>query len=292
MKNTGIQWATDTANPTSGCCGCELARPSMEKTDPSQLVCYAYQVHMNRLRHSLPNLYAQSFFDVRLIPGRIAQYARARDLRGVEKKDKPWFSKEYPRVIFLSDMADALSPDVPFEYLRDEIIRQVGFTPQGERHVWMWLTKQAKRLVEFYDWLADPANALYWPSNLWAGVSVTSNETLWRVDHLLSRPFHRTFVSYEPAWEWVDFFANRLARFPSLIIAGGESGRIKRPFDLRWPERLIEQGRNFGTSVFIKQLGAHAVGYNGSAQFKLKDSHGGEWSEWPDYLRVREFPTP
>lgn len=142
MKNTGIQWATDTANPTSGCAGCELARPSLPE---NERVCYAYQVHMNRLRHSLPDLYAQSFFDVRLIPGRIAQYARGRDLRGAEKKDKPW---------------------------------------------------------------------------------------------------------------------------------------------------LIEQGRNNGTSIFIKQLGAHAVGYNGSAQFKLKDSHGGDWSEWPDYLRVREFPTP
>lgn len=48
--------------------------------------CYAYWKHMNRLRHAFPEKYAQSFFEVRLIAGRIAAYARGRDLTGTEKR--------------------------------------------------------------------------------------------------------------------------------------------------------------------------------------------------------------
>lgn len=288
MKNTSIQWAVDTVNPTSGCAGCELARPSLSE---HERVCYAYQVHMNRLRHSLPDKYAQSFFDVKLIAGRIAQYARGRDLRGVAKHH-PWIPKEYPRVIFISDMADALSPGIPFEYLRDEIINVAGRTMPGMRHIWMWLTKQPKRLVEFYDWLER--QGIEWPANIWAGVSVTAPNVQWRVEHLRSRAFYRTFVSYEPAWDWIDFFPSA-PRFPSMIIAGGESGRLKRPFDLRWAQRLIEQCRDHGTAPFIKQLGANPVGFDGPGAIRLfesaKDSHGGDWDVWPEHLRVREFPS-
>ena len=285
MKNTSIQWAIDTANPTSGCAGCELARPSLK---PDDTTCYAYHVHMNRLRHSQPEKYAQSFFDVRLIPGRIAQYARGRDLRGVEKKDHPWLPRAYPRLIFISDMGDALSPAVPFEYLRDEIIEQAGLSADGRRHVWLWLTKQPKQLIAFYDWLAEQKVA--WPTNIWPGVSVTGQNVLWRVDALLSRPFARTFVSYEPAWEWVDFFSNR-TRFPSMIIAGGASGAKARPFDIRWAESIIQQCRAHDVAPFIKQLGAHAIGGNGTTRFKTRDSHGGDWDEWPEHIRVRDLPS-
>lgn len=296
MKNTPIQWAIDTVNPTSGCAGCELARPSMERNDlgPIDIICYAYWTHMNRLRHAFPEKYAQSFFEVRLIAGRIAEYARGRDLRGIEKKYHPWIPTEYPRVIFISDMADALSPDVPFEYLRDEVIKVAGATPEGARHVWLWLTKQAKRLVEFHDWLA--AQGCVWPKNIWPGVSVTAANTLWRVDELLSRSFARTFVSYEPAWEWVDFFAGR-THLPSMIIAGGESGRNPRPFNLEVAHRLITACRKHGVAPFIKQLGAkpqrEATGPQGAVKesVQLEDSHGGDWSEWPASLRVREFPS-
>ena len=37
--------------------------------------------------------------------------------------------------------------------------------------------------------------------------------------------------------------------------------------------------------VFIKQLGT-----NLSKQMSLRDRHGGDWSEWPEWLKIREFP--
>ncbi len=48
---------------------------------------------------------------------------------------------------------------------------------------------------------------------------------------------------------------------------------------------------------FVKQLGSKPMEYSmkgsendGYYQLRLKDSHGGDPSEWPEDLRVREFP--
>ena len=37
--------------------------------------------------------------------------------------------------------------------------------------------------------------------------------------------------------------------------------------------------------VFVKQLGTHLA-----KELGLKDRHGGDMDEWPEHLRVREFP--
>lgn len=41
--------------------------------------------------------------------------------------------------------------------------------------------------------------------------------------------------------------------------------------------------------VFVKQLGAVVVNRE-CVQHPLKHPKGGDWNEWPDDLRVREFP--
>jgi hypothetical protein len=42
-------------------------------------------------------------------------------------------------------------------------------------------------------------------------------------------------------------------------------------------------------SFLLKQLGSNSFGND--RPFKCADRHGGEWYEWPDDLRVREFPS-
>jgi hypothetical protein len=44
-----------------------------------------------------------------------------------------------------------------------------------------------------------------------------------------------------------------------------------------------------GVSLFVKQLGAKAT--DCGRALTLKDSHGGDWAEWPDDLRVRQVPS-
>lgn len=76
------------------------------------------------------------------------------------------------------------------------------------------------------------------------------------------------------------------------VIVGGESGRNARPCDIDWIQGLVNRCKNTGTSCFVKQLGADPVrgtGMNG-VDIKLADKKGGDPSEWPAELRVRQFP--
>lgn len=104
------------------------------------------------------------------------------------------------------------------------------------------------------------------------------------------------------------------------VIVGGESGREARPFEIEWARRVIDDCKATGVPVFCKQMGAapmisadhlsdcrlpdfewpvgtvftSAERYRDATYLgrhvKLDDSHGGDWSEWPDAFKVREFP--
>lgn len=92
------------------------------------------------------------------------------------------------------------------------------------------------------------------------------------------------------------------------IIVGGESGRQARPFDVAWARSTVEQCQEAGVACFVKQFGARpaAVQFDKLADWpdhvefrkdadnttalRLRDSHGGDWSEWPEDLRVRQYP--
>jgi len=89
----------------------------------------------------------------------------------------------------------------------------------------------------------------------------------------------------------------------SWLIVGGESGPGARPCDLAWIRSVKDQCKAADVPVFIKQLGAKPVvsevvfdtdrgidGQNITAPIKLNDRKGGDWNEWPDDLKVREFP--
>ena len=98
------------------------------------------------------------------------------------------------------------------------------------------------------------------------------------------------------------------------VIVGGESGPGARPMDLAWARSLVAQCQAAGVAVFVKQLGSnpvtacvvHGVSCGGhkwpwnenEAQArgkeprpKLKDRKGGDMTEWPEDLRVRQFPS-
>jgi protein gp37 len=91
------------------------------------------------------------------------------------------------------------------------------------------------------------------------------------------------FVSAEPL----------LGPLPSLdltgidwLIVGGESGTDARPMRLDWVRAVIDPARTAGTALFVKQLGTAWAKENGAA-----DKKGGDPDEWPEDLRVREYPN-
>lgn len=94
------------------------------------------------------------------------------------------------------------------------------------------------------------------------------------------------------------------------IIVGGESGNGARPFHVEWARSIVAQCRAAGVACFVKQLGANTR-WNGCSgpgehwpsglrktdtreggwRVHLVDRKGGDMAEWPEDLRVREFPS-
>lgn len=106
------------------------------------------------------------------------------------------------------------------------------------------------------------------------------------------------------------------------VIAGGESGPNARPCDIAWIRSIVQQCKAAGVPCFVKQLGSLPVDAGGRHQrlagccvvnkapwsndgaiaddggddhpiypkIKLDDRKGGDPDEWPEDIRVREFP--
>jgi protein gp37 len=106
------------------------------------------------------------------------------------------------------------------------------------------------------------------------------------------------------------------------VIVGGESGNGARPCDLAWLRSIVEQCREAGIACFVKQLGSRPqdaalrdVVCNGKRHYtrpaadpslaeaattpgysvathvlQLRDRKGGDMADWPESLRVRQFP--
>lgn len=79
------------------------------------------------------------------------------------------------------------------------------------------------------------------------------------------------------------------------VVCGGESGPGARPFELAWARSLRDECSSAGVDFFLKQLGSHPIidpryrrelpGFR-----RLHDRSGGDMDEWPQDLRVRQFP--
>jgi protein gp37 len=273
-KNTAIQWCDGTVNPTMGCDGCEL-------WSADNKTCYAGKLHEDKGQFNIG--FSPRFEVLTYHRGRVAKAARWSDLRGCDRPTKPWLNG-MPRTIFVSDMSDSLSKDVPFEYLWTEVVDNVS-SVAGRRHVWMWLTKRPERMAEFARWLDDLG--VPWPENLWAGTSITTAKSLSRIRSLVRVPARVRFLSVEPQLEDIDL-GERLEGI-HWVIQGGESGSEARRFDLEWADRMREQCRATGVAYFLKQLGNDP--YENGEPIRVKGRHGGDWDQWPhERFRVREFP--
>jgi protein gp37 len=273
--DTNIQWCDSTCNPTMGCDGCELWTLKVR-------ACYAGRLHVRfgGVNKGLSPTFEQLTF----WPRRMMKAARLRDLTGVRREEKPWLDC-LPRLIFVSDMSDALSAAAPFDFLEKEII-ETAMSEEGRRHQWLWLTKRPDRMAKFFEHLRE--KGVNWPRNLWAGTSITTQITTSRIPHLLRVGDKDTirFLSVEPQHEPID-----LSRWlPRLdwIIQGGESGRNDHPFDITWALDLIDQCRRHGVAYFLKQLGT--VVLRNDERLRFEDRHAGDWDEWPTELRVRQLP--
>jgi protein gp37 len=73
--------------------------------------------------------------------------------------------------------------------------------------------------------------------------------------------------------------------FVDWVIVGGESGPGARIMEREWAEGIVDQCRAAGVPVFVKQLGSVLA-----RELGCVDRKGGKPDEWPESLRVREWP--
>lgn len=147
-----------------------------------------------------------------------------------------------------------------------------------------------------FDWHdGSYSSPIPWPlPNVWLGVSVEDGQrhSYDRLDALKETPAAVRFVSLEPLLEGVSIRERYglNAAWLNWVIIGGESGPGARPFNLHWAKSVIGEGKQAGIPVFVKQVGANAYSDRGGYRFKTKHPKGGDPSEWPEDLRVREMP--
>lgn len=239
---TDISWCDSSVNPTSGCDGCEL-------WSDRDRTCYAGTLHETRLARSLPTLYAPTFGDVRMIPGRIAKAAAWPDLRGKDREGKPHLNG-LPRLIFVGDMGDVLSRAVTDEYLVDEVFSAMR-SPKGERHFWLFLTKRTRRLAE----LSKRMGGL--PPNCMAMTTITNQKTATaRLPYLAQVKASCFGVSAEPLRGEVEL-QGAVGNWTGLnwLITGGASGASGKPMPDSWATKLQTWCESALTAFYYKQRG-------------------------------------
>lgn len=220
------------------------------------------------------------------------------------------------RRVFCASLADVLDEEAPAGAQGQlwDLIRATARTgAHGDPRVdgafgldWLLLTKRPER------WRIIPEDVR---PLVWLGASASDQPTLHRVlaPLLEAGPVAKRFLSLEPLIGPIDPYFFEMAAVDWMIV-GGESGPKARPFDIAWARTLVRYCAEIGTACFVKQLGARPmlgakleqyeksfgvpggrgritfVSFESEESLSLDDKKGGDWSEWPADLRVREFP--
>ena len=213
------------------------------KVSPGCKNCYA-ETFAERWRGIEGHPYEQGF-DLKLVP---------------EKLEEPLRWKA-PRTIFVNSMSDLFHEDIPLSYIK----RVFDVLVRAHWHTFQILTKRSERLAEV-------ADRLPWPANVWQGVSVENKDYVSRIHDLCTVPAAVRFLSLEPL----------LNAIPSLplqgvdwVIVGGESGHRARPMKADWVRDLRDQCLHQDVPFFFKQWGGGRPKANG----RLLD--GRTWDEMP-----------
>ncbi len=301
---TKIQWTNETWNPVTGC----------TKVSQGCKHCYA--------ERDFPRVYAKTgrkFVDIALHPERLEKPLRWTKPRMIFVNSmSDLFHEDVPEKFIDQVFAVmALCPQHTFQVLtkRPERMRDYMMRTTGPGNVLTRVIAAAQR-IEMLRGQSKP-DGPGWPwRNVWLGVSVEDQATAdERIPLLLETPAALRWVSYEPALGQVDFtgshwWDHRYEWWPKLfdkpldwIVVGGESGPGARPFDVAWARSTVEQCKAAEVACFVKQLGARPKGDWGAGklpalqdhparrdEWVLRDRKGGDPSEWPADLRVREWP--
>lgn len=254
-QTSNIQWTDATWNIARGC----------TKVDEDCKFCYMYRDSFDSTRYNPLNV------------------VRTKTVFNLPLKLKE------PSKIFTSSLTDFFHEAI--DSYRDEAWDIIRKCPQ---HTFQILTKRPERIIKhlpsFWEEVRD---------RVWLGTSIGSHKSIHRLFDLIApiQPGVK-FLSLEPLHgpielpllDYIDM-GHKVKDLIDWVIIGGESGNETgkyryRPCDIKWIETIVDDCKSEGITVFVKQLGTHLAN-----QMGLKDRHGGNIDEWPERLRIREFPT-
>lgn len=282
MENSKIQWTNHTFNPWIGC----------SKVHAGCTHCYAEELMANRY-------------------GRVEW---GKD--GTRSKTKTWRDPirwnqlakqtgERHRV-FCASLADVFEDRAELRPWRADLFKLIDRTPHLD---WLMLTKRPENVASMWhtqvyvdfdgeEWgKCVPTLKRFKRNNVWLGTSPCNQETAEKsIPHLMKcRDLANClFLSAEPLIgpidisAWLPTLAAPMRPAVDWVIVGGESGHGARPCHKEWIRSILYQCHSAGVPCFVKQLGMQPMLGNLACDFASKK--GDDPMEWPDDLRVREFP--
>lgn len=211
--NSHIEWTQATWNPVTGCSKISIGCKN----------CYAEKFAL-RL-HAMGHPHYINGFKVTLHPDALTIPLH-------------W---QKPRIIFVNSMSDLFHEDIPIGFIQK--VFEVMTT--ADWHIYQVLTKRSQRMLKL-------SPQLPWTPNIWLGVTVETQEYIYRIEHLKKTPAHIKFISFEPL----------LSDMPTLdldginwVIVGGESGSGARPMKPEWVINILNQCKSKNIPFFFKQWG-------------------------------------
>lgn len=307
MAATSIEWADHSINPIRAKFG-QAHGPAVnghycEKISPGCANCYASTLQK---RFKLPSFPGETWGDVTVrLDGTtktgVVPYLDETKIAEVLRRKKP---TRY----FWCDMTDAFGWWVPDAWL-DKMFATMAISPQ---HTHLVLTKRPERMREYitrtgrsieplqaaarslgyslqFDFNGRKFGLTPWPlPNVWLGVSAEDQRRFDERAPLLAKtPAAVRFLSAEPLLGPIDCVLD-VAKL-DWVIVGGESGHGARPCTIGHVREIVQQCAASGVACFVKQLGSKPVNREGEPH-ACANRKGGDPAEWPENLRVRQFP--
>lgn len=238
---SAIEWTDATWNPVTGC----------TKISPGCKYCYADRMAKRLQAMGQPRY--RNGFKLTLQPDVVEQPLQ-------------W---KKPKMIFVNSMSDLFHQDVPFDYLK----KVFATMAKADWHIFQILTKRSERLAVI-------GKQLYWPENVWMGVSVENDDYKYRISHLASLRCAVRFLSVEPL---LGPISDLPLQGMDWVIVGGESGPGARPMHPHWVRSIRDRCVQARVPFFFKQWG----GVHKSRYGRILD--GRTWDEMPTAFAHREF---
>lgn len=258
-RRTGIGWTDHTFSPIFGCV----------KIGPGCQFCFAER------------------FTRRLgmdVWGPAAVYREMGDKYWHEpvKWNRTAEQRQVRRRVFCASMSDVFDNAWP-DHTRPRLWKLIKATPWID---WQIVTKRAGNIEGMLpeDW-GDG-----YP-NVWLIATIVNQEEADRdLPKLLRVPAAIRGVSYEPALGPVDWSPYLGPDKAIWVIGGGESNQGGcRECRIEWLQSAADQCREHGVAFFAKQLGAMPT-LNDKPYPMPRQSKGDDPAEWPEALRIRQFP--